>query len=64
MVVMRAGIEGIRPDRITFGTDYPYEFRNPEDAKGYIKEIKSLKVPKEVKQQILGQNVLNLFKIR
>ena len=63
-VVIRAAIEGIRPDRITFGTDYPYEFRDPEDAKGYIKEIKSLKVSKEVKQNILGQNVLDLFRIR
>ena len=64
MVVMRAAVEGIRRDRITFGIDYPYEFRDPKDVRGYIADIKSMDISEEDKKNILGQNVLNLFKIR
>jgi predicted TIM-barrel fold metal-dependent hydrolase len=63
MVAMRTAVEGIRRDRITFGTDYPYEFREPMDVRGYIADVKSLEIPEDDKKKILGQNVLDLFKI-
>ena len=63
MVVMRAAVDGIRRDRITFGIDYPYEFRDPKDVRGYIADIKSMDISEEDKKNILGQNVLTLFKI-
>src|SRR3972149_1210503 len=54
MVVMRASVDGIRRDRVTFGTDYPYEFRDIEDTREYIASIKSLDIPEEEKRNILG----------
>jgi len=64
MVTMRTAVEGVRRDRITFGTDYPYEFRDPGDTREYIAGIKSLEIPESDKVGILGRNVLDLFKIR
>jgi predicted TIM-barrel fold metal-dependent hydrolase len=64
MVTMRSAVDGIRRDRITFGTDYPFEFRDPRDVRQYIAEIKSLDISEEDKKNILGRNVLTLFKIR
>jgi aminocarboxymuconate-semialdehyde decarboxylase len=64
MVTMRAAVDGVRRDRITFGTDYPYEFRDPRDVREYIADIKSLNISEGDKRSILSQNVLDLFKIR
>jgi aminocarboxymuconate-semialdehyde decarboxylase len=64
MVTMQAALEAARSDRITFGTDYPYEFRDPGDAREYIANIKSLKIPEDDKKKILGRNVLDLFRIQ
>jgi predicted TIM-barrel fold metal-dependent hydrolase len=64
MVVMRASVDGTRRDRVTFGTDYPYEFRDPGDTREYIANVKSLDIPEEEKRNILGENVLRLFKMK
>ena len=64
MVVMRASVDGIRRDRVTFGTDYPYEFRDPGDTREYIANIKSLNISEEDKRNFLGENVLRLFKMK
>ncbi len=63
MVAMRAATDAIRRDRITFGTDYPLEFRDSNDMRNYIAEIRSLDISEEDKRNILGENVLKLFKI-
>jgi predicted TIM-barrel fold metal-dependent hydrolase len=60
---MRASVDGIRRDRLAFGTDYPYEFRDPRDTREYIASIKSLNISEEDKKNILGENVLRLFKM-
>jgi len=62
--VMRAAADGISRTRLTFGTDYPFEFRDPKETRHYISGIKALNLPDEDKRNILGQNVLNLFKIK
>lgn len=64
MVVMRASVDGTRRDRITFGTDYPYEFRDPQDTREYIANVESLDIPEEEKRNILGENVLKLFRMK
>ncbi len=61
--MMRAAVDGIRRDRLTFGTDYPFEFRAPEETREYIECVRSLNIPDEDKRNILGRNVLSLFKI-
>jgi len=62
-VTLEAAVLGLRRDRITFGTDYPYEFREPKDVENYISEIRSLNIYEDEKRDILGRNVLRLFKI-
>jgi predicted TIM-barrel fold metal-dependent hydrolase len=62
--MMRAAVDSIRPDRITFGTDYPFEYRDPEETREYIASIRSLGISDEDKGNILGRNVLDLFKIQ
>lgn len=62
--MMRAAVDSIRRDRITFGTDYPFEFRAPEEVREWIAGIRALAVSDEDKENILGRNVLSLFKIR
>jgi len=62
--MMRTAVDGVRRDRLTFGTDYPFEFRDPGDTREYIASIKSMAISEEDKKNILGQNVLNLFKIQ
>ena len=61
--MMRAAVDGIRRDRLTFGTDYPFEFRDPGETREYISSIRSLDISEEDKRNILGKNVLDLFKI-
>ncbi len=62
--MMRTMVDGIRRDRITFGTDYPLEYRDPRDVREFIANITSLAISEEDKKNILGQNVLSLFKIQ
>lgn len=62
--MMRAAVDSIRRDRLTFGTDYPYEFRDPGDTREFIVSIKSLNISEEDKRNILGENVLRLFKMK
>ena len=60
---MRAAVDWIRRDRLTFGTDYPFEFRDPKETREYIAGIQSLNISEEDKKNILGRNVLRLFKM-
>jgi predicted TIM-barrel fold metal-dependent hydrolase len=62
--MMRAAVDSIRRDRLTFGTDYPFEFRDPEETREYIATIRALAISDEDKGNILGRNVLNLFKMQ
>lgn len=61
--VMRAAVDTIRRDRLTFGSDYPFEFRDPADVREYIGSIRSLNIPDQDRKNLLGKNVLDLFKI-
>jgi predicted TIM-barrel fold metal-dependent hydrolase len=53
------------PDRMLFGTDYPYGLEEGED---FIREnlagIKKMAIPEEDKKKILGENAKNLLKIK
>jgi predicted TIM-barrel fold metal-dependent hydrolase len=61
--VLQAAVGSIRRDRLTFGTDYPFEYRDPGETREYIASIQSLNISEEDKKNILGQNVLRLFKM-
>lgn len=53
------------PDRMMFGTDYPF---GPEEGADFIREnltgVKSMKIPAENMQKILGENARKLLKIK
>jgi len=53
----------IRPDRICFGTDYPYDMHTAEDIRAFINTIKNLDIPGNDKRLMLGENIKRLFKL-
>ncbi|MCJ7593335.1 MAG: amidohydrolase [Desulfobacterales bacterium] len=52
----------LKPDRLCFASDYPFEMGRPSDYKAYINSIKRLDIPAEDKVKILGGNIKRLFK--
>jgi predicted TIM-barrel fold metal-dependent hydrolase len=58
------GYEYFGPDRMLFGTDYPF---GPEAGEGFIRGnlagVKALAVPPEVREKILGENARSLLKL-
>ena len=54
----------IRPDRICFGTDYPYDIHTAEDIKAFVDTIKNLNIPENDKRLMLGENIKKLFKVK
>jgi predicted TIM-barrel fold metal-dependent hydrolase len=61
MPIAKAALLAIKHNRLCFGTDYPFEFRRPEDYRAYVAAVKRLEIPEEDKKAILGGNVLRLF---
>jgi hypothetical protein len=64
-------MEGIRPERMVFATDYPQNFNNDDPKKGknvdgireYIAEIQSLPLDEKVKNDMLGRTAARLLKL-
>lgn len=52
------------PDRMMYGTDYPFGAEDGEDfIRSNLEGIKSLNIPEEEKDKILGENAKKLLKI-
>ncbi len=52
------------PDRMMYGTDYPFGAEDGEDfIRSNLEGIKALNIPKEEKEKILGENAKKLLKI-
>lgn len=62
ITALKQALMVLKPERICFGSDYPWEMARPSDLKEYISEIKRLDIPEHDKINILGGNVLRLFK--
>ncbi|MDP2643727.1 MAG: amidohydrolase family protein [Desulfobacterales bacterium] len=61
---LRCALTGIHPNRILFGTDYPFDFVN--DTKGisrFIQSIQNLDLDADAIQGILGGNAAALLKL-
>jgi predicted TIM-barrel fold metal-dependent hydrolase len=61
----KAALTNISPMRLMFGTDYPPNFSN--DAKGmrtYIEEIRKLDLDKKLIDAMLGNNAVELFRLK
>jgi predicted TIM-barrel fold metal-dependent hydrolase len=70
-IALRCAMEGIRPERMVFATDYPQNFNN-DDAKigknvdgirDYIAAIQNLALDSEVKSDMLGGTAVKLLKL-
>ena len=70
-IALRCALEGIRPERMVFATDYPQNFNNSDPKQGqsvdgvtlYIEQIAQLPLAETVKQAMLGGTAATLLKI-
>lgn len=71
LTALRCGLEGIRPERLVFATDYPQDFTGVSTDSGkdmraireYISAVKSLDLSEEIKEGILGKTAAHLLKL-
>ena len=70
-IALRCALEGIRPERLVFATDYPQNFNNSDPSQGksvagvreYIEEIRRLPLAEAVKQSMLGGTAARLLSL-
>jgi predicted TIM-barrel fold metal-dependent hydrolase len=63
MPAVEQALLAIKPERLCFGSDYPFEMSRPADLRAYIDGIKGLSIPEEDKIRILGGNIKELFRV-
>ena len=62
MKAVRCALMTIRPERLVYGTDYPYNFTNdPAGAKKYIADIRRLDLPSKTIDDMLGGTAAGLL---
>ena len=54
----------VRANRLAFGTEYGFEMMEAVDIKGFIDDIKKLKLPEADRRNILGETARTLFKLK
>ena len=70
-IALRCALEGIRPDRLVFATDYPQNFNNSDPKQGksvdgvreYIDEIRALVLEPKITADMLGGTAARLLSI-
>ena len=70
-IALRCALEGIRPERMVFATDYPQNFNSDDPNRGrdvdgireYIEEIQNLPLDANVKNDMLGGTAARLLKL-
>jgi predicted TIM-barrel fold metal-dependent hydrolase len=70
-IALRCALEGIRPERMVFATDYPQNFNSSDPKQGksadgmreYIEEIRRLPLDAQVKNGMLGDTAAKLLKL-
>ena len=70
-IALRCAMEGIRPERLVFATDYPQNFNNADPKTGkdidgireYIVDIQNLPLNAELKNNMLGGTAARLLKL-
>ena len=64
MAAMKCALTTIKPERLVFGTDWPFNFDyRPEEVREYIAEIRKLDLPPQQIEAILGDNAARLLGI-
>jgi aminocarboxymuconate-semialdehyde decarboxylase len=65
MNAMKCALTGVRPERIVFGSDYPFDFAgNIDGIPKFIQNIRNLGLDKQAKENILGDNAAKLLGIK
>jgi len=70
-IALRCALEGIRPERLLFATDYPQNFNNIDPKHGksvdgvreYIDEVQRLPLDTKIKEDMLGGTAARLLKL-
>jgi len=70
-IALRCAMEGIKPERMVFATDYPQNFnnndpnigKNVDGIRDYIQEIQSLPLDAGIKDDMLGGTAARLLKM-
>lgn len=71
-IALRCALEGIRPERMVFATDYPQNFNSSDPKQGrsidgvreYIDEIRALPLDARIKDGMLGKTAAMLLKLK
>ena len=63
MPAVKQALLTIKPGKLCFASDYPFEMSRPADMRAYISGIKRLDIPETNKMKILGGNMRKLFKV-
>jgi len=64
MRAVKWALTRIKPERLLFGTDYPYNFTNdPQGVKRYIENIRALDLPVDSIEGMLGNNAAKILGI-
>jgi len=72
MIALNCALQGIRPDRLVFASDYPQDFTgvNTDTGKGmmelrnYVEVIRALPLIEDAKNKILGGTAAELLKLQ
>ena len=65
MAAVECALTNISPDKLMFGSDWPFNYDlKPEEAGRYIEEIRKLDLPGEDIEKILGGNAAALLGIK
>lgn len=64
MNAVKCALTTLRPERMVFATDYPYNFTDdPQGVKRYIENIRKLDLPSKAIEGMLGNNAAKLLGI-
>lgn len=64
METVECALTNIRPDRMLFATDWPFNYDNdPQGVKAYVEDIRKLDLPAEAIKGVLGANAASLLGI-
>src|SRR3990170_2571371 len=71
LAALRCALQGIRPERLVFASDYPQDFtgvntdtgKGMRELRGYIDAIRRLDLKDQVKEAILGGTAAGLLKL-
>ena len=71
MAALKCGLQGIRPERLVFASDYPQDFtgintdtgKGMKELKNYIETIRNLPLDEKSKKKMLGDTAAALLKL-